>query len=403
MKNFKSWCLKNLDVKLISLLLAVVLWLYVASGQNPIIESYIDVPLAPTNLREDLSVKEFPTEVSIGIKGPKEVISGISPEQIGGIIDFAGVKEPGTYRLKVEVTPPKRTELIRIIPPEVNVVVEKILTKTVEVVYDLIGMPEKGYSLANEPQLTPSSVNITGAESALAKVKQVVCSIDISGTKKDFRKKIKVKALDAAGNEVKEIKIDPDTVEVSITVTLGYPEKLLSVKPRITGKPAPGYYISQIIANPDKIKIYGDYSKINKLEWLETIPIDVNGITKTLTVKVPLNLEEGLNIAEGEASLIEVTIQVKENITQKRLEEVPVTPQGASPFIFYKIEPPVVDITIEGQSVFMEEMKEEEVKAFVELADSLQVEQKVKVQVDLPEGTSLIKVEPEEVTVSINK
>ena len=35
--------------------------------------------------------------------------------------------------------------------------------------------------------------------------------------------------------------------------------------------------------------------------------------------------------------------------------------------------------------------------------DNFRVEQKVKVQVDLPEGISLIKVEPEEVAVLINK
>jgi hypothetical protein len=35
--------------------------------------------------------------------------------------------------------------------------------------------------------------------------------------------------------------------------------------------------------------------------------------------------------------------------------------------------------------------------------DNFKVEQKVKVQVELPEGISVIKIEPEEVTVSINK
>jgi len=35
--------------------------------------------------------------------------------------------------------------------------------------------------------------------------------------------------------------------------------------------------------------------------------------------------------------------------------------------------------------------------------DNFKVEQKVKVETDLPEGISLIKIEPEEVTVLINK
>jgi hypothetical protein len=47
----------------------------------------------------------------------------------------------------------------------------------------------------------------------------------------------------------------------------------------------------------------------------------VSGITKTLSVKVPPALNEGLNIVEGETTLIEVTIQVKEALVQKTLPD----------------------------------------------------------------------------------
>jgi len=403
MKELKSWLLENIDIKIISIFLAIILWLYVASGENPIIETFINASLTTKNLREDLVIKEFPTNVSVGIKGPKNIITNISSDQIVGIVDFAEIDQPGIYKLKVEVVPPKNIEIIRVVPPEVNVEVERILTKTVEVEYSLIGIPEKGYSLSNEPKLNPPQVKITAVQSMLEKIKRIICPIDISGIKDDLNKKIKLKALDANGNEIKEVKIEPDFVEVSISLTLGYPEKILQVKPRINGKPAPGYYISQILANPDKIKIFGNYSKINSIESLETIPIDVNGITKTLTLKVPPALEEGLNIAERENSLIEVTIQVKETIIQKTLEGVPVIPQDLSPFISYEIEPKVVDIIVEGQNILIDEIKGEDIEAFVEITDSFQTEQKAKVQVCLPEGISLVKIEPEEVTISINK
>jgi len=118
---------------------------------------------------------------------------------------------------------------------------------------------------------------------------------------------------------------------------------------------------------------------------------------------VPPVLEEGLNIVEGENSLIEITIQVKESITQKILKSIPVIPKDLSPFISCKIEPKVVDIIIEGQNVLLDKIKEEDVEAFVELTDSFQKEQKAKVQVHLPEGITLVKIEPAEVKVMINK
>ena len=403
MKDFKNWFLKNIDIKLLSLFFAVILWLYIAGGENPMVENFIDISLTPNNLSEGLVIKEFPANVSVGIRGPKNVINNISPNQISGKVNFSEISKEGLYRLKVEVTTPKGTQISRIIPSEIKVEVEGILAKEVEVVYSLIGIPEKGFSLADEPQFNPSKVKIIGAQSVLENIKKIICAIDISGIKEDLNRKLTVKAVDVNGNEIKEVKIEPDIVEVSISLTRGYPEKQLTVKPKIIGKPAPGYYISEILSEPDDIKIFGDYSKISNIEFLETIAIDVSGITKTLSVKVPPALEEGLNIVEGEVELIEVTIQVKEAIIQKILKNISVVPQNLSPFVSCKIEPAVVDITVEGKNVLIDKLKTENIKAFVEFTDDFRVEQKVKVQTDLPEGISLIKVEPEEVMVLINK
>jgi len=403
MKEFKNWFLKNIDIKLLSLFLAIIIWLYIAGGENPMVENFIDISLTQTNLGEDLVIKEFPTNVSVGIRGPKNIINNISSHQINGIVNFSEISKEGLYKLKVEVTPPKKTQITRIIPSEIKVEVEKVLTKEVEVEYSLIGVPGKGYSLTDEPHFNPSKVKIIGAQSVLENIKQIICAIDISGIKEDLSRKIKVKAVDVNGNEVKEVKIEPDIVEVSISLTRGYPEKQLTVKPKIIGKPAPGYYISEILSNPDEIKIFGNYSKISNIEFLETIPIDVSGITKTLSVKVPPALEEGLNIVEGEVELIEVAIQVKEVIIQKILKNILVVPQNLSPFVSCEIKPEVVDITVEGKNVLIDKLEEENIKAFVKFTDNFRIEQKVKVQVDLPEGISLIKLEPEEVTVLINR
>ena len=265
MKEFKNWFLKNIDIKLLSLFLAIILWLYIASGENPIVENFIDVSLIQNNLSEDLVIKEFPTNVSMGIKGPKNIINNISSHQIIGTVNFSEINTEGLYKLKVEVVAPKGTQITRIIPPEIKVEVEKVLTKEIEVEYSLIGVPEKGYSLTDEPQFNPFKVKIIGAQSVLENTKQIICAIDISGIKEDLSRKLTVKAVDMNGNEIKEIKIEPDIVEVSISLTRGYPEKQLTVKPKIIGKPAPGYYISEILSDPDDIKIFGNYPKIRLL------------------------------------------------------------------------------------------------------------------------------------------
>ena len=403
MKDIRKWLLKNIDIKLISLFLAMILWVYVASGENPIIENYIDVSLEIRNLKNDLVIKEIPENISVGIKGPKDVLSNLTSDKINGIINLSEINESGIYTIKVETDAPQRVEIIRIIPSEIKVEVEKIVTKTMEVAYSLIGVPEKGYSLAGAPQFNHANVNITGAQSKLDLIKQIVCPIDISGISEDTVLKIKAKPVDVNDVEIVGLQIESEIMEVSIFITKGYPEKILMIKPRIIGKPAPGYYISQILVNPDKINIYGNYSKINDLEFLETIPIDVSGITKTLAVKVSPALTEGLYILEGEVQLTEVSIQVEENIIQKTLENMPIIIENASPFIFCDTEPQNAKIIIEGKSILINEIEKENIKIFVKFTDNLKTNQEVKLEVELPEGVSLINLEPTKVNLNISK
>ena len=402
MKDIRKWLLKNIDIKLLSLFLAVILWVYVASGENPIIENYIDVSLGVSNLKDNLVIKEIPENISIGIKGSKNMLSNLSSDKITGIINLSEINESGIYKIKVETDAPQRVEIIRVIPSEIKVEVEKISTKTMEIAYSLIGVPEKGYSLAGAPEFKNSKIKATGAQSKLDLIKQVVCPIDISGISEDTVLKIKVKPVDVNDDEIVGLQTEPEIMEVSIFITSGYPEKTLIIKPRTIGKPAPGYYISQILVNPDEISIYGNYSKINDLEFLETIPIDVNGITKTLAVKVPPVLVEGLYILEGEPQLTEVNIQVKENIIQKTLRDVPIKIENRSPFISCDIEPQNAEIIIEGKNILIDEIEKEDIKVFVEFTENLKINQEIKLEVQLPEGVSLIKVEPEEVNLKIN-
>jgi len=52
-RDVNKWLLKNIDIKILSLFLAIILWLYVASGENPVVENFIDAPIIINNLMEN--------------------------------------------------------------------------------------------------------------------------------------------------------------------------------------------------------------------------------------------------------------------------------------------------------------------------------------------------------------
>lgn len=401
MTDIKKWLLNNIDMKILALIMAIILWFYISSEYNIYAERYYEIEVTPVNLDPGLSIKDFREKISVGIHAQKNILENISSQKITGTVDLQGVKEAGEYQIGVDIVSPKNTNIVKVIPEEVNVIIEEILRKAYPVEYNLIGLPEKGYSLKNEPEINPKEVNITAADSIHNQIGQVKIDIDISSIDESITRMERVVIYNKENEILENLMIHPDNVFVSIQVSEGYPEKILPIKPRIVGKPAPGYFVTKIEAVPNEVQIYGNYSKIAHSEFLETIPIDVNGISKTLTVKVPPILEEGIYLAEDQETLIEVQIQLEEREEERIFESITVEPRNASPFVNFQLNPNVVYVKVSGKYNQVNSITEEDIKAFIDLSDI--EKEKGKVEIELPSGINLIQMIPEEIAISTKK
>ncbi len=401
MIKIKKWLLNNLDIKLLAFVMAIILWLYISSEYNISAERYYDIEIRPINLNNNLSIKEIRDTVSVGIQGPKNILENISSQKIAGTVDLEKIKEAGEYQLSINVFIPKNTDIIKIIPNELRIVVEDISKREYTVEYNLIGLPEKGYSLEDEPEIIPREAMITGPDSMLDQIGQIRIDIDISSIREDFSREEAIVIYDKNNKVLDNLNVQPKTVLVSVRVGEGYPEKILTIKPRIIGRPAPEYFVSKIEANPSYLVVYGNYSKIVNLDFLETIPIDVNGISKTLTVKVPPIIGEGIYIINDQETLIEVQIQVEEKEEEQLFQDIPIELKEASPFLNYQLNPGTVDVRVGGKYSHMKAITREEIKVFVDLSDI--EKEKVKVEIELPANIDLIQVVPEEVVILIKK
>lgn len=401
MNKVKKLITNNLDIKLLALFMAIILWFYISSEYNITSEKYFEIEVIPINLSNNFSIKEIRDKVSVGIKGPQSIVENLSDSKIFGTINLQNVSDSGEYIIGVNVISPKNTEVVKIIPEEFRVIIEKIISEEYSIDYNLIGLPEKGFSLKEEPELNPKNILVIAPESLHNTIGQARIDIDISSINKDVNKKERVKIYSKDGDVLNDLKINPEEISVSIQVREGYPEKILEIKPRIIGKPAPGYYISKIEANPNSFKVYGEYTKINNIEFLETIPIDVNGISKTLTVKISPNVVEGMYLAENQEILAEVQIHVEERIEEVVFKNLKIEIREASPFINYQLIPETVEVKLAGKQSHINSIKEEDITIFVNLSDTER--ETVKVEAKLPLEINLIEIFPEEVTVSIKK
>lgn len=179
---FQRVFVHNLGLKIVSLLLAVGLWLVVA--HDPPAEVEMNVPLEFRNLPDNLEIDSASfTEAQIRIRGPERVIHGLQSTDVRAEIDLANV-HPGerTFDLTARhVHLPLDLEVVQIIPGQFHLSFDQRSTRMVEVRPRVTGNFASGMRLA-QVIADPSSVMITGPQRRVEAVEAATTDpIDASG------------------------------------------------------------------------------------------------------------------------------------------------------------------------------------------------------------------------------
>jgi YbbR domain-containing protein len=208
-KIFENWLLK-----FISLAFAVVLWFFVM-GESRMEVNHI-VPLEYQNLPQDLMIaNEIPTSVAIRISGPRAIQMNLNPGDIRLAVDLKGLSAGVTSfrRLEESLNLPTGLKITRISPSYVDVKLERVRERQVPVRVMLTGEPAPGF-IVKSFKANPAKVTVTGAESELKLVSEVVTEgIDLTHVQESFSQTV---AISYAGNYT-DLK-DTKTVEVQVVL-----------------------------------------------------------------------------------------------------------------------------------------------------------------------------------------
>jgi diadenylate cyclase len=172
----------NIGTKLISLLLAVGLWLVVA--RDPIAEVEVRVPIEFHNLPNNLEIDSAnSTEVQIRVRGPERVIHRLQAADVHAEINLATVR-PGerTFDLSSrQIGVPQDLEVVQIIPGQFHLSFDERATRRIEVRPRVIGTFASGMQVA-ERIADPPTVTITGPRGRVEAVEAAITDpVDATG------------------------------------------------------------------------------------------------------------------------------------------------------------------------------------------------------------------------------
>ena len=194
---------KNLPLKLISILLAVILWYFVVSERSG--ETAISIPLDFRNIPTALIIIKNPEEsINVRISGPATRLRGLSPKNVKAIIDLSDAK-PGVAEFIIQpehVTVPRGLRVTMVSPASIMLRFDTLLKKALSVEAILVGKPSEGFKLTGV-SVDPPTVDIVGAQHELRALQRISTEeVDISGLKKD---EVRKAPLNLAGLHIKSI------------------------------------------------------------------------------------------------------------------------------------------------------------------------------------------------------
>ncbi len=165
MHSMKHWILQNWFLKVVSLLLATLLWAAVSNQASS--EIGLDVPLEYRNIPSQLEITgEMTNTIQVRLRGSSNVIKGITAKDVSTTIDLGkmrtGEKIVALSPQNVQV--PFGAEVIRVNPSTVRFTLERTVTKTVDIVPTMAGQPANGFEVG-QVFINPNTVEVEGPES----------------------------------------------------------------------------------------------------------------------------------------------------------------------------------------------------------------------------------------------
>jgi YbbR domain-containing protein len=389
--------INNLLYKSISLVLAVLLWLYVSNQENPVTEQIFTVPLEVRGLEQKLTISDRPSFVKVRLQGQRHILDQLTARDIQAFVEMSGI-DVGQHIMEVHVSTPEKTQLVSVTPATVNLNVEVLTTAqfSVNVSYS-DSTPAEGF-MALKPVLTPTQVLLSGPEDKLKQVEQVYVEVDLGDYNFNYHQQLPVKVEDRNGNLLLDwINVTPSQVDVLVPVVHELPAKTVPVKTPVEGTPEDGFEVGRIVVEPELLTILGEQPVLDGIESITTEPVNIDGETQDVVERVAVIVPKGVTL-DRENNNVTAVVRI-EQTKDKSFVGLPVlaknTPEGLTP----EFPAPTVNISVKGAESLMERLMGADIEVFVDLKNLTGGEHQVPVQVNLPKGVTLTEKVPQQITV----
>jgi YbbR domain-containing protein len=137
------------------------------------------------------------------------------------------------------------------------------------------------------------------------------------------------------------LQLQPANITLSIDRLV---QKTIPIHPVTEGEVSPGYKLRQITMDPNEIIVSGPQTVLNSALSLKTYVINLEGLNRSITLPVHLNLSPEFIDLIGETVVV-AKIEVQEKIVSKKISKIPINVKDASRSVI--VEPHTISVVAE--------------------------------------------------------
>lgn len=356
---------KNWIVKIVCICIASILWFYVVSSQNTIAKFPGELTIKAINTPSDLVAIYDAKTVEIKVMAEPSVWQKLSAETFSASVDLSGMTE-GTHEVPVNVTTSiSGVQIVQKTPDKILVTLEPLVTKEVPISKKIEGNAADGM-VVGSVNFSANKAVIHGAKSLIEGITEVSAVITLNGESVNFSRSVHLAVFDDKNDEIKSIEISPSEVQADVAVVKGSNIKTVGIKANIVGLPKNNYFISNISVAPGVVDITGVRDTVNATKYIETLPIDVSGITADLTKDTTIVLPDGISILSGNTTKVHITISISTNTTSKEIIVTNLTAINHN-FSSVTFDPASVKVVCEGNPTAISNLTSNDLSISIDL------------------------------------
>ncbi|HWT27140.1 MAG TPA: CdaR family protein [Mobilitalea sp.] len=366
---------RNIGLKVLSIVLAALLWLIITNVDDPIVpKQFRNVPVeilnenAISKLNQFYDITEGET-IDFTVEARRTIADDLTVSDFDVTADFADlsvvnavpINITSRYGSEVVVTDGKNQTM--------KVSMEPKTYKDFKVDVVQKGKPAEGFYVG-EKTASPNIIQVTGPKSRIDKIAEVVVDVDVTGVTGPYHTIVRPKVLDANGKEIDASKLIFSEEYINVNIVL-YKTKKIDLQVSPTGQPAHGYVITKVEFEPKSIVVAGADNVLNSTAFI-SIPESIAGATSNIEKQINLDeaLPEGLVlVGEDKTAVVNITIDrlVTSDITVLPGDiEVRNKPEGTK-VSFNTVDP--VTVSIAGPSSLLEKTSTDTLKPFIDLTN----------------------------------